>query len=389
MSIRLASLLPFAISLAACGSPPSSSPADMALLPDPLSFPADKPGPYAVGYHELKTTYDLKSLSPSLGSVPARTIRVVFWYPTLQPKGEHPGYGAIFPSDDNAWIDAPPAPSTFAGGYPILVHSHGYKAWAGSNYKVVDYLVSHGFAVIEPEHLGNTLTDTPDKLPLAFYLQRPLDVRAALDLAAKLPAGDLLSGRFDMNRVAASGHSFGTYTMAALAGTAFDKTAVHAACVQGDATDCSADLEAAFGSDVSDPRVKMIIPLAGGRSAWFGMNPYDPRHIPVLSMYGTLNDGGEGALYDATSGADYTLVTVDGGCHELFNTGNNFVGNMGNNTGIPCSMLPDAEGFALVNTYLVAYLRLQLLGDTSEAIKGIVRGTTSISPRVAVKHKDR
>jgi predicted dienelactone hydrolase len=360
-----------ATSLGGCSRPPI----------DPLSLAVDRPGPFAVGYRELTTTY----LPP--GGLPARTIPVDFWYPTEQASGDNPRYGD-FIDDPNTFIDAPPAEPAFAGGFPLLVHSHGDAAFPGSNANVVRYLVSHGWVVIEPAHVGNTLADTTKPHPLELFIERPLDVRAALDLAAALPPSEPLAGKLDLGHAAMSGHSFGTYTAWAVSGTGFDSTAIRSACQRGGIVGCSEPLIAAFADGFADRRLRAIIPMAGGRSDYFGSHPYDPLAIPLLLMEGSLNKNGGDSLLAAISGVDFSLVTVDGGCHELFNLGNGAVGNFGNDSGgaTSCSALPDATGFAIVNTWLLAYLRYHVIGDRSTEVRGIIDGSRPV-PRATLIHQ--
>ena len=47
----------------------------------------------------------------------------------------------------------------------------------------------------------------------------------------------------------------------------------------------------------------------------------------------------------------------------------------------------DAEGFAIVDTWLLSWLRYHLLADRGAQVAGIVTGTTPVSARVTVQHK--
>ena len=338
----------------------------------PLQWSVEQPGAFLVGYRELSTTY-----TPPGGGA-SRTIPVGIWYPTRSRTDSTPRYGNWI-DDPETSIDARPAAPPFPGGFPVLVHSHGDAAFPGSNSHVIRYLVSHGWAVIEPAHVGNTLddTDTTRPHPLALYLWRPLDVRAALDLAAALPAGDPLAGKLDMSRVAMSGHSFGTYTAWAVSGTRFSLDAIRKSCDKNEVSDCSDALIQAFSGDLSERRARVIVPMAGGGSSYFGANPYDPLGMPLLLMEGSLNQSGADQLFAATTGVDFTWVNIEGGCHELFNLGNDALGDHGNdsNGAIPCGALPSEAGFAAVNSWLLAYLRSHLFDDHSEQVEAIVNNT--------------
>lgn len=377
-SSRLARLAPLATAFAllcSCGGGDSDSggPAGQAAV-DYTTWTVMKDGPYACGHRELETTY-----TPT-GGLPSRTIPVHVWYPSNTTTGEHPRYHGAF-ADSKALDDVPPAPPGHAGGYPIIVHSHGHKGFAGNSARLMCHLASHGWIAVAPEHIGNTISDTPDVRPLAIYLQRPLDIRASLDLILALPASDPLSGKADAGHVGMTGHSFGTYTTWAIGGATIDQDAMKARCDKGDLAPCPPAELAALGSGLSDPRPKTIIPLAGAPTGEFAAASFDAVKLPVLAMSGTLDKVGDDALFDMVTKVDFTWVEVEGGCHQLYGLGNTGLG-------VPaCAGLPDEEGFALVNPWILAYARYHVLGDRSAEVKGLVERTTSISPKVVVKHK--
>src|SRR5207248_1694061 len=98
-------------------------------------------GPFACGHRELSTMY-----TPP-GGLPARAIPVHVWYPSTTASGDHPKYHAAF-VDTVAWDDVPAAPPAFAKGYPVLVHSHGYKGFAGNSARLMCHLASHGWLAV-------------------------------------------------------------------------------------------------------------------------------------------------------------------------------------------------------------------------------------------------
>ena len=344
---------------------------------DPLSWPVDARGPFSCGYRVLHASY----VPP--GDTATRTIEVHVWYPTDQPAGAHPKYIHLF-DDPDAWTDAPVAPSAYAAGMPVLVHSHGYKGFAGNSSELMCYAASHGWLAVAPEHLGNALMDTPKTLPLVLYAERPLDVRAALDLVAALPSGDPLAGKADMTHVAMSGHSFGTYTSWAIAGSTYDKAKLQADCDSGAIADCRPEVLAAFDGDLSDARPQVAVAMAGGLSAYFGVAGASTAKVPVLLMSGSLNDIGGQAIFDGITGVDLTWVDVQGGCHQLFG-----LGNTSPPDGPECAVLPDADGFAIADTWLLAYLRYHVLADRGAKVAGIVDGSISASPLVTRKAKTK
>jgi predicted dienelactone hydrolase len=371
-------LSPLAVALTLCAAAcndESSGPQDDAGAPvDPLTWSVTEPGPYACGHRTLETTY-----TPP-GGLPPRTIPVHVWYPSDVAEGDHPVYRSLF-VDEHAWEDVPLAKSPWKAGLPVLVHSHGHKGFAGNSARLMCHFASHGWLAVAPEHVGNTLGDTPDVRPLALYFERPLDVRAALDLVSAPPAGDPLAGAADLAHVAMSGHSFGTYTAWAVAGATFDAAAIQKQCDAGEVGECAATLLAVFATDLSEKRASIVVPMAGGRDDFFGDKGYDAAGVPVLLMSGSLDVVGADSLFADVSGVDLTWVDVDGGCHQLFGLGNAMLG------AAACKDLPDEEGFSIVNPWVLAYTRYHVLADRGDQVSGIVEGSASLSARVHVEHK--
>lgn len=362
-------------SLAGCGPGESSNTQPEPETPiDPLSYSVTDEGPYSCGHRVLETTY---SLPAGMGE---RTIPVHVWYPSKVAEGDHPKYRNLF-EDTHAWEDVPLATSPWKTGFPVIVHSHGYKGFAGNSGRLMCHFAAHGWVALAPEHVGNTIGDTPDPLPLAVYYERPLDVRAALDLAASPPSGDALSGALDLDRVGMTGHSFGTYTAWAVAGATFDPAAIQAKCDAGDVGPCSADEVAVFSTDLSEKRAKMAVPMAGGANDFFGEKGYDAAKVPVFLMSGSLDQVGANNLYSSVTGVDLSWLEVDGGCHQLFGLGNSYLGDAA------CEELPDEEGFSIVNPWVLAYARYHVVADTTAEVVAIVEGKQSLSERAHLQHK--
>ena len=341
---------------------------------DPLTFDVTKPGSYTCGHRELSTTY-----TPP-GGIPSRTIPVHVWYPSHSTDGPQTIYHAVFP-DSLAHDDVPLAKTDWKSGMPVLVHSHGHEGFAGNSARLMCHFASHGWLAVAPEHVGNTISDTPPVRPLALYVERPLDVTKSLDLVAALPKDDELSGKADMGHVAMSGHSFGSYTAWVVGGGSLDPAAFAASCQSGDIADCSDDLKAVLATDLSEKRAQVIIPMAGDADGYVHDAGFDAAKVPVLMMSGSLNPVGDDVIFAGSKKLDLTWVDVEGGCHQLFGLGNTEYGDAS------CAALSDEDGFALVNPWVVAYARYHVLADRSAQVKGLVEGTTSISPKVDFEHE--
>ncbi len=342
--------------------------------PDPQSWAVTAAGPYLCGHRQVEMTY------PPLGGLPKRTIPVHYWYPASKESDDHPVYAAIF-TDKTAWEDAPVAPSPYPRGFPVLVHGHGWRGFAGNSARLMCHFASHGWLAVAPEHVGNLLGDTPDKLPLAVYLHRPLDIRAALDFTAAMPSTEPLAGKADLGHVAMSGHSFGSYDAWVAGGATLKSELVRAKCTSGDITHCTEEQIAVFDTDLSDRRAKIVMHLAGVSSDFMDEGSHGATRVPVLMMSGSLDDVGAEPAFAKSTKLDLTWVVVDGGCHQLFGLGNMVVGKP------ECAVLPDEKGFALVNPWILAYARYHVLADRTPTVRGLVEGTTSLSPLMHFQHK--
>jgi len=332
---------------------------------DPASWPVDRPGPYRVGYRTFRHTYTPR------GSSTPRTIPLHIWYPTLVAEGAHPTYALIF-RDTESFIDAPPAPPAHPRGYPVHVYSHGHQGFGPTSHFLMRYFASHGWISVAPDHIGNTLLDTPDPRPVQIYYWRSLDVSAALDAVSALPPSDPLSGRLDARAAILSGHSFGVHTLWASAGATFDVDTIRPRCTPK--ISCTeADL-AEFGRGVADPRFAAVIPMAGSIDrSWFGASGHRSVRVPVLSMSGTLDPVGADTQFDSTSGVDLTWIDVRGGCHQFFALGH-------------CPMIDDALQAPIVGTYALAFARRHLLSDADPAVRAILDGTRAVHERVTFRH---
>lgn len=338
-------------------------------LPDPLSYAVGEEGPFAVGYRTIDASYT----SPA----GPRELLVHIWYPTESPAGENPAYAGLFP-DDAAFIDAALARPAYDGHFPVLVHSHGHLGFAGNSADIMRHFASHGWVAVAPDHTDNTLSMNIEPRPTRHFFERPLDIRASLDAVENLPAGDPLAGFCDTEHVAMTGHSFGTYTTWVSGGAAFDLAAIQAACDAGEVPSggCTADEIAVFAEDLSEPRVKVAIPMAGGaREQFFGDSGYDAVGVPFVLMTGTDDDVGAAEVFDGIAASvDFTWIDVTGGCHQLFGLGG-------------CELIGDDEGFAIVNAYTLAFARRYALEDGDAEVAAIVDGSRVVSEKVSFQKK--
>jgi predicted dienelactone hydrolase len=212
---------------------------------------------------------------------------------------------------------------------PLVLLSHGAGGSRDANFAQAQHLASHGYAVLALEHPGsntevltqglrlrrnlNTMTRDADEV-----LGRPRDMGFAIDQAARWNTSDSpLRGRFDLAHVGALGHSFGAYTVLALAGVrpALDWLKPVVGKGRG------------LGPDLRDARVACVValsPQAPGEP-FFIESSYATMAVPVLGITGSKDaqQGDAGpedrrralALWPA---GDKWLVWIDGADHSAF-----------------------------------------------------------------------
>jgi len=333
---------------------------------DPLSWDLTQPGPFGVGTASWEITYS------SAGDGEDRTIPVRIWYPSEDESGLAATYEFIFP-DEDSWEGATPAPAAHANGYPVLAYSHGSQGFPGGSSFLSRHFASHGWVVVAPAHIGNTLTTHSGSHPVDFYLDRPGDLSAALDSLEDGDAG--LPSPIDTSRALAAGHSFGCHTMWAIAGATYDAPAIAARCAAGEypPEQCSDSVLDGFTAGMTDPRVVASIPMAGGAStAWFGEDGLLSATIPMLYMSGTDDPGAVDGVWDRTVGLDMSWLVVEGGCHQAFGLG-------------ACPQISDAVGFRIVQSYALAFGRSHILADGSDGTTSLLDGSATLDPAASLE----
>ena len=330
----------------------------------------DQLGPYAVGVTTMRME-DPARLDP--GTQQPRPLMVEVWYPTTHLGtqgrkntlndfflgGGHPEFSMAlalaFQSDLESvnktfktisYRDAP----VFEGVFPLVLFSHGNGGMRSQNVFWCEHLASHGYIVVVPDHTTNCLTtglageiiffsDSKEARAQAAK-DRPLDLIFILDEMDKINRGadSRFRGRIDMELIAAAGHSFGGYTVAA-----------------------AADLE---------PRIDAIIPMAAVGNE---RSRYDcPVMILMATEDDTIKEKGNVVMrkYYADSQGPRYLVEFFNAGHYSFTEMYQFNPNYGDGCGkgkritdgTDLTYIGMEKAFRLINGYTTAFLGKYIKG---------------------------
>ena len=217
-----------------------------------------QPGAYAVGTMNAEIT----------GSTGIEfTVQV--WYPADAPGSELVVYDSLYPGE--AYTDTIPS---CGESRPVLLFSHGYGGIRWQSSFLVEFLASHGYVVVAPDHTNNTFLDNNNSQFEAVLFRRPQDIIDSFNWAVSQSedASSSLAGCIDgAAGYAVSGHSFGGYTAYAIAGaTLYDQ--------QGGAM------------DLSDDRAWAVVPLAPWDAYVLTSGSTATVDVPVMCLSGTLDE---------------------------------------------------------------------------------------------------
>lgn len=326
-------------------------------LPDPLSV-----GPFPVGV--MTTVFIDAKRTDNLTQQP-RTLVTEIWYPAADearriPKNKYSDFipGGVTPEIDelitktykmNAaqidkvyWNEAHRNAPARKGRFPLVIFSHGNGGSRNQNTFWCDYLASHGYVVVSPDHTGNARWTIIDGKPVAFQgnernnsaKDRPIDVSFLLDQMIKWDKGvdKRFAGRIDTDRVAVTGMSFGSFT-------------------------------AHWASD-QDPRFKAVIAMSGAPASHTNLT------VPSLRMLGTedrtLGVPGNNAIRDnhaKHSGPSFLLELKNGGHFsftDMFKINKTFGDGVGagkrRDTNEPFEFTSMETTYRIINSYSVAFL---------------------------------
>ncbi len=153
--------------------------------------------PFSAGFLRFSINDQLSDLKISLS----------VWYPTHTTEAKR--RDGIY--DLSAARDAAPAPGRFG----VIVVSHGSGGSDINHHDWAEELARNGYIVVAPRHLGDGLNFRRGLGNRDQLLQRPRQLRTALDAILEHP---VLGAFVDHGRIGALGFSSGGYTILALLG---------------------------------------------------------------------------------------------------------------------------------------------------------------------------
>lgn len=310
------------------------------------------------GFQFQETSYTV----PGTGA--ARTLRLNMWYATLDTEGSPTRFNPIS-VDANSYLNA--TVRVPRGQAPLMIYSHGDRAWGGSNHRLARQFVRNGWIVVAMDHTGNTALDNTVPRPFEYDVVRAYDVQAALDFMADLPSDHPLSGHVDTSRVLVAGHSYGGQTAWMVGGPSLDLAAIEARC----APDCvQAELDA-YAMYEPDARVAGIVALDGGIGSQLVADAGFADMIAPVMFMTVDDDSSDMDLFARSTGADVSWAVFAGACHESF-TGT-----------LDCPTLDLSVSLPITATYAIAFGARHVLQSSDAALLAILDGTTEVDPVVS------
>ena len=193
-------------------------------------------------------------------------------------------------------------PTTWREGKtPVVIASHGLASNRQHFQKIARHLVSYGYVVVIPEHIGSNSTYfmemfaglNRDIFELNEFIDRPRDISFIID---ELERRDLreFQGRLNVERVGVLGHSFGGYTALALAGAEINFEQLQTDCDRATWSlnlslllQCRALKLPRQTYNLRDRRVGAVMVVNPVNSSVFGENSLSQIEIPVMFAAGT------------------------------------------------------------------------------------------------------
>lgn len=188
------------------------------------------------------------------------------------------------------------------GKTPVIVISHGLASNPEDRSNLATHLASYGFVVALPQHPGSDTQHVTDLLAgynrevfsVNEFVDRPLDISYVID---ELEARNLseFNNRLDLENVGLLGHSFGGYTVLALAGATIDPVHLRSDCERQGYLNvslllqCRALVLPSLPETFRDERITAVLAVNPVNNSIFGPDGLGQVDIPVALVAGSLD----------------------------------------------------------------------------------------------------
>lgn len=209
-----------------------------------------------------------------------------------------------------------------AAKLPVIVFSHGLASRPEDYSDAIRQLASHGYVVAAPQHPGSDAIWLKEMLrglhkdifDINEFSNRPKDISFVIDELERRNAGRF-NGKLDLTRVALAGHSFGGYTVLALAGATVDLAYLKEECKRpfgglnvSILLQCQAlRLPPEQLTNLQDSRAAAVFAANPVNRSLFGRKGLGNIRVPVVMASGSYDPATPPALEQAAS---FTWLTV-------------------------------------------------------------------------------
>jgi predicted dienelactone hydrolase len=185
-----------------------------------------------------------------------------------------------------------------------------------------------------------------------------------------LDEGDFVAGHVADAPVVAIGHSFGGYTMLALAGAGYDLATLGPQCTADPSrsefcSNWSPEAEAIFAQGFRDTRINTVIEMGTGDYSLFGAAGVAQVAVPVLHQTGSLDEhtpvDGE-AYWQVLQGGLHRRLQIEVATHATFTDFSGFY------DATVEGRMDVALGFDIINAYSYAWVLRAEADDFSTAL---------------------
>lgn len=293
-------------------------------------------GPLTIGVRTIQVTDknrpDILNTRPG-GPIARydRSLTLEVWYPAALAAGQQPGGEYRTITRDPAVIatlrgkavrEAAPLPA--AGGYPLVIISHGYP---GNRYlmsHVGENLASKGFVTVSIDHTDSTYDD--QKAFGSTLYNRSFDqlfVLAEIDRLGRPGSGSFLGGIVDASRTGIIGYSMGGYGVVNVIGGGYSDASVSGAQAPPNNLLVERAASNAVYQKAREPRIKAAIAIGpwGMQGGFWDAEGLQGIRTPVLFVAGSVDevsgyDRGTRALFQGAVNANRYLLTFINAGHN-------------------------------------------------------------------------